>query len=47
MYKNVSKKVNRILIKVLQERFRTIDVPNVFLKIDTENDKTTDAGNRF
>ncbi len=30
--------------QVLQGRFRTIDGPTVFLKIDTEGDKTRCAG---
>ncbi len=33
--------------QVLQGRFRTIDGPTVFLKIDTEGDKTRCAGSLF
>ncbi len=35
------------ITQVLQGRFRTIDVPTVFLKIDTEGDKTRCAGSLF
>ncbi len=33
--------------QVLQGRFRTIDSPTIFLKIDTEDDKTRCAGSLF
>ncbi len=33
--------------QVLQGRFRTIDGPTLFLKIDTEGDKTRSEGIRF
>ncbi len=32
---------------MLQERFRTIDWPTVFFKIDTKGDKSRGAGNLF
>ncbi len=35
------------ITQVLQERFRTIDGPIFFFKIDTEGDETRCAGSRF